>query len=91
MAKNTTDEAYDRLTHPLFDELGPISAAVEGLFAYSAKIVCGKQTDASCCCSAGVRPWRVCDRGQHSKSQFGDRASFEVRSAIDQFRGRRGA
>ena len=56
MAKNTTDSSDDRLTHPLFDELGPISAAVEGLFAYSAKIVCGKRTDASCCCSAGVRP-----------------------------------
>ena len=56
MAKNTTDSSDDRLTHPLFDELGPISATVEGLFGYSAKIVCGKQTDASCCCSAGVRP-----------------------------------
>ena len=40
----------------LLEELGAISAAAEGLFAYSAKIVCGKQTDASCCCTAGVRP-----------------------------------
>jgi hypothetical protein len=56
MASNTTGSSADRLTHPLLEELGAISAAVEGLFAYSAKIVCGKQTDAGCCCSAGVRP-----------------------------------
>src|SRR3984957_16475751 len=56
MPSNTKDSSEDRLTHPLLQELGPISAAAEGLFAYSAKIVCGKQTDASCCCSAGVRP-----------------------------------
>jgi hypothetical protein len=56
MASNTTGSSADRLTHPLLEELGAISAAAEGLFAYSAKIVCGKQTDASCCCSAGVRP-----------------------------------
>jgi hypothetical protein len=56
MAKRATGSSDERLTHPLFEELGPISAAAEGLFAYSAKIVCGKQTDASCCCVAGVRP-----------------------------------
>jgi hypothetical protein len=56
MASNTTGSSADRLTHPLLEELGAISAATEGLFVYSAKIVCGKQTDASCCCSAGVRP-----------------------------------
>jgi len=56
MASNTTGSSADRLTHPLLEELGAISAAAEGLFAYSAKIVCGKQTDASCCCAAGVRP-----------------------------------
>ena len=55
MPSNTKGSSDDRLTHPLLDELGPISAAAEGLFAYSAKIVCGKQTDA-CCCVAGVRP-----------------------------------
>ena len=56
MPSNTKGSSDDRLTHPLLDELGPISAAAEGLFAYSAKIVCGKQTDSSCCCIAGVRP-----------------------------------
>lgn len=56
MPSNTKDSSEDRLTHPLLQELGPISAAGEGLFAYSAKIVCGKQTDSSCCCAAGVRP-----------------------------------
>lgn len=55
MASNTGAGA-DRLTHPLLEQLGPISAAAEGLFIYSAKIVCGKQTDASCCCVAGARP-----------------------------------
>ncbi len=56
MPSNTKGSSDDRLTHPLLDELGPISAAAEGLFAYSAKIVCGKQTDTGCCCVAGVRP-----------------------------------
>ena len=56
MPSNTKDSSEDRLTHPLLQELGPRSAAAEGLFAYSAKIVCGKQTDSSCCCAAGVRP-----------------------------------
>ena len=56
MPSNTKGSSDDRLTHPLLDELGPISAAAEGLFAHSAKIVCGKQTDAGCCCVAGVRP-----------------------------------
>ena len=55
MASNTGAGA-DRLTHPLLEQLGVISAAAEGLFAYSAKIVCGKQTDTSCCCVAGARP-----------------------------------
>jgi hypothetical protein len=56
MPSNTKGSSDDRLTHPLLDQLGPIAAAAEGLFAYSAKIVCGKQTDSSCCCVAGVRP-----------------------------------
>jgi hypothetical protein len=47
MASNRTGSSDDRLTHPLLEELGAISAAAEGLFAYSVKIVCGKQTDAS--------------------------------------------
>ena len=53
MAKNPRT---DRLTHPLFEKLGAIPAAAENLFAYSVKIVCGKQTETNCCCVAGARP-----------------------------------
>src|SRR5450631_765646 len=56
MANNKTDPSAERLTHPLLEKLGPLPAAAETLFAYSAKIVCGKQTEAHCCCVAGVRP-----------------------------------
>ena len=56
MANNTTGSSADRLTHPLLEELGAIPAAAERFFAYSAKIVCGKQSETNCCCSAGVRP-----------------------------------
>ena len=52
MAKNPN---ADRLTHPLLESLGAISAAAE-IFAYSVKIVCGKQTETNCCCVAGTRP-----------------------------------
>jgi hypothetical protein len=45
----------DPLTHPLLEKLGAISAAVENVFAYSVKIVCGKQADTNCCCVAGTR------------------------------------
>ena len=56
MAKNQKDSSDDRPTHPLLEKLGAIPAAAEGLFAYSVKIVCGKQTETNCCCIAGVRP-----------------------------------
>ena len=56
MAKNPTGSGADRLTHPLLEKLGEIPAAAEGVFAYSVKIVCGKQTDTNCCCVAGARP-----------------------------------
>jgi hypothetical protein len=46
----------DRLTHPLLEKLGAIPAAQVEIFAYSVKIVCGKQTEAHCCCVAGARP-----------------------------------
>jgi len=54
MATNQT--GADRLTHPLLEKLGPMPAAAQHLFAYSAKIVCGKQGETSCCCASGVRP-----------------------------------
>jgi hypothetical protein len=44
----------DPLTHPFFEKLG--AAAGAEAFAYSVKIVCGKQTETNCCCVAGVRP-----------------------------------
>ena len=53
MAKNPSD---DRLTHPLLEKLGANAAAAESLFAYSVKIVCGRQTETTCCCVAGTRP-----------------------------------
>jgi hypothetical protein len=56
MANNQTGSSADRLTHPLLEKLGAIPAAAENLFAYSAKIVCGKQTETNCCCVAGARP-----------------------------------
>jgi len=56
MAKNSTGTHSDRLTHPLLEKLGPLPAAAENIFAYSAKIICGKQTETGCCCVAGARP-----------------------------------
>ena len=54
MAKQTRSRA-EPLTHPLLEKLGPVAGA-ENAFAYSVKIVCGKQTDTNCCCIAGTRP-----------------------------------
>jgi hypothetical protein len=56
MANNPKGSSADRLTHPLLEELGAIPAAAQHLFAYSAKIVCGKQSETNCCCVAGARP-----------------------------------
>ena len=55
MARNPTGSGADRLTHPLLERL-EVPAAAEGLFAYSVKIVCGRQTETNCCCVAGARP-----------------------------------
>ena len=57
MATKQTDSTADRLTHSLFEKLGAIPAAPSReFFAYSVKIVCGKQTETNCCCVAGARP-----------------------------------
>jgi hypothetical protein len=56
MATNQTHSSADSLTHPLLEKLREISAAAGGAFAYSVKIVCGKQTGGNCCCVAGTRP-----------------------------------
>ncbi|MCP3471562.1 hypothetical protein NLM33_14620 [Bradyrhizobium sp. CCGUVB1N3] len=56
MATNPKGSNSERLTHPLLEHLGPIGAATENLFGYSAKIVCGRQSEQGCCCPAGTRP-----------------------------------
>src|SRR5262245_65171064 len=56
MAKKQTRSRAERLTHPLLEKLGPIPAAQAEAFAYSVKIVCGRQTETNCCCVAGARP-----------------------------------
>jgi hypothetical protein len=56
MATKQARSNADRLTHPLLEKLGAIPAAQVEIFAYSVKIVCGKQTEAHCCCVAGARP-----------------------------------
>jgi len=56
MAKDRKGSNDDRLTYPLLEKFREISAAAEGLFVYSVKIVCGKQTETNCCCVAGTRP-----------------------------------
>jgi hypothetical protein len=56
MAAKQTRSNDDRLTHPLLEKLGAIPAQQAEIFAYSVKIVCGKQTETSCCCVAGTRP-----------------------------------
>jgi hypothetical protein len=55
MAKSQTGSTADRSTHPLFEALGAAADQPE-IFAYSVKVVCGKQAEAGCCCVAGVRP-----------------------------------
>lgn len=58
MATNQTHANAERQTHPLLDNLREMHAAAaeRGLFTYSVKIVCGKQTGGDCCCVAGTRP-----------------------------------
>ena len=56
MAKTQTGSRAERPTHPLFEEIRALPAAAGGLFAYSVKIVCGRQTETNCCCAAGARP-----------------------------------
>ena len=54
--KTQTRSSAGRLTHPFLEKLGAIPAARTEIFAYSVKIVCGKQTETNCCCVAGTRP-----------------------------------
>jgi hypothetical protein len=57
MATKQTHSSADHQTHPLLEKFGQMAAAAGGGFAYSVKIVCGKQTETNCgCCVAGTRP-----------------------------------
>jgi hypothetical protein len=58
MATKETNANADRQNHPLLGNLREMHAAAagRGLFTYSVKIVCGKQTAGDCCCVAGTRP-----------------------------------
>src|SRR5215471_3655925 len=45
----------DRLKNPLLDVLAAVPPPTD-VFLYSVKIVCGRQTEGNCCCTAGARP-----------------------------------
>jgi hypothetical protein len=52
MAKNPNT---DQQTREFFEKLGvPVPPPPEGIFAYSVKIVCGRQAGENCCCVAGT-------------------------------------
>ena len=55
MATNQTHSSADQQRDPLLEKLGAIPAAQTEVFAYSVKIVCGRQTETNCCCVAGAR------------------------------------
>jgi hypothetical protein len=55
MPTNQTPSGNDRLTHPLLEVLAAVAPPTE-IFVYSVKIVCGRQTEGNCCCTAGARP-----------------------------------
>ena len=55
MAVKQPRSRADPPTHVLLEKLGARAAGAQ-IFAYSVKIVCGKQTDTNCCCVAGARP-----------------------------------
>ena len=55
MATTQTHAGDEQLTHPFLDVLAPVPPQTE-VFVYSVKIVCGRQTEGNCCCTAGARP-----------------------------------
>ena len=57
MAKNPTGSGNDRLPHPFRDLLATASVPPQAEFlVHSVKVVCGRQTETNCCCTAGARP-----------------------------------
>jgi len=55
MAKNPTGSGNDRLPKALLELIAPVPPQAE-VFVHSVKIVCGRQTEGHCCCTAGARP-----------------------------------
>ena len=55
MAKNPTGSGNDWLKHPLLQLIAPVPPQAD-IFLHSVKIVCGRQTEGNCCCTAGARP-----------------------------------
>jgi hypothetical protein len=59
-AKQTRPHTDQPTHHPLLEKLGVSAAQARAaeiqIFAYSVKIVCGRQSDQHCCCGAGARP-----------------------------------
>jgi hypothetical protein len=57
MAKNPTGSASDRLPHPFSELLAAATVPPQAEFlVHSVKVVCGRQTETNCCCTAGARP-----------------------------------
>jgi hypothetical protein len=57
MPKNPTGSGNDRLPYPFSELLAAAAAPPQAEFlVHSVKVVCGKQTEANCCCPAGTRP-----------------------------------
>ncbi|MET4374698.1 hypothetical protein ACVW1A_007146 [Bradyrhizobium sp. LB1.3] len=57
MAKNPTGSASDRLPHPFNELLAAATVPPQAEFlVHSVKVVCGRQTETNCCCTAGARP-----------------------------------
>jgi hypothetical protein len=57
MAAQQTRPKVDPPLRALLEKLGAgATEAATQIFAYSVKIVCGRQSEAHCCCPAGTRP-----------------------------------
>ena len=82
MATNQTHSSDDRQTHPLLEKFGQMAAAAGGVFVYSVKIVCGKQTETNCCCVAGARPGVYATEVNIQNLDFGPRPALVVKAVL---------
>jgi hypothetical protein len=55
MPINHPDSGDERLAQALREVLAAVPPPTD-IFMYSVKIVCGRQTEGNCCCTAGARP-----------------------------------